>query len=291
MDSLTHALAISVLMALMGRPEWILPGIIGAVIIDIDVLFPRIFDRDPRYYLFTHGGITHSLAGAVSLSAIMAVLFVAVSAALQIPSSLTAGYGIGVFGAVLAGAFLHIGLDLLATPGIPLLFPATDRKFALGIFAGPSIVILLGTVVYIALMIAGRATLADGIWYAAFFAIVTLVFAVLKLSMKLRTSGRTMPLVNPFRWLVLEETPEAYRVHADTLFARDRSPRVYPKYAGGMTPEEAEKYRDLPEVKRLAYNSYIVTVAKIGDSVVFRDPVRDDDILWYPPHFKRLELK
>lgn len=291
MDSLTHALAISVLFSLLGRPEWILPGIIGAVIIDIDVLFPRIFDRDSRYYLFTHGGITHSLLGAISLSAVMAVLYVGISYLLQMPSAMTDWYAYGVFDAILAGAFLHIGLDLLATPGIPLLAPLTDRKYALGIFAGPSIVILIGTIVYLALIAVGKATLADAMWYVAFFAGVTMFFALLKIFMKVRTTGRTMPLVNPFRWLVIEETPVAYKVYADTLFARDNSPRVYPKYAGGMTPADAEKYRSLPEVKRLAYNSYVVTVAKIGDSVVFRDPIRDDGIIWYPPRFKRLELK
>lgn len=291
MDSLTHALVMAVLLDLLGRPEWILPGIIGAVIIDIDILFPRIFDRNPRYYLFTHGGITHSILGAISLSALMAVLYVAGSAVLQVPSSLTAVYAFGVFGAILAGALLHIGLDLLATPGIPLLFPLTDRKYALGIFAGPSIVILIGTIVYLALLALGKATLADGMWYVVFFAGVVAAFALLKLSMKIRTTGRAMPLPNPFRWLVIEETPEAYKVHADTLFSRDTSPRLYPKLAGGMTPAEAGKYRDLPEVKRLAYNSYIVTVARIGDSVVFRDPIRDDGILWYPPRFRRLELK
>ena len=70
MDSLTHALVADILSYSLGFPQFIPFAVIGAVIIDTDVLFSRISDRHPSLYLFAHGGIAHSLAGAVVLSAL-----------------------------------------------------------------------------------------------------------------------------------------------------------------------------------------------------------------------------
>ena len=45
------------------------------------------------------------------------------------------------FAAVLAGALLHLAIDVLACPGIPLLAPVADRKYTMGILPGPSILL------------------------------------------------------------------------------------------------------------------------------------------------------
>jgi inner membrane protein len=42
-------------------------AILGAVIMDADIFFSLISDSNPPLYLFTHGGIAHSLAGAHGL--------------------------------------------------------------------------------------------------------------------------------------------------------------------------------------------------------------------------------
>ena len=64
MDSLTHALIITIILAMADRPDLIPFGIMGAVLIDIDVVFSFFSNRDPRLYIFTHGGFTHSILGA-----------------------------------------------------------------------------------------------------------------------------------------------------------------------------------------------------------------------------------
>ena len=45
------------------------------------------------------------------------------------------------FAAVLAGAYLHLGLDSLACPGLPLLAPCSDRKYTVGLLPGPSLLL------------------------------------------------------------------------------------------------------------------------------------------------------
>jgi membrane-bound metal-dependent hydrolase YbcI (DUF457 family) len=67
-DSISHAFAISALMMAGGQPALIAPGILGAVIPDLDIVLSRIGDRRPDLYILTHGGITHSLAGGILLS-------------------------------------------------------------------------------------------------------------------------------------------------------------------------------------------------------------------------------
>ena len=73
-DSLTHALFASILFTLIGHPELVPFAALGAVCPDVDILFQRFSDRDPRLYIFTHGGITHSIAGALTTSAGAALL-------------------------------------------------------------------------------------------------------------------------------------------------------------------------------------------------------------------------
>ena len=289
MDSLTHALSISVILTALGRPDLILFGILGAVAPDIDILFPRFFDDVPRYYLFTHGGVTHSICGALVLSGIIA--------GFVIPAGLLTGFlpapaplsVLLVYTAILAGSLLHVGLDFLATPGIPVLFPATDRKYTLGIFAGPNLLIMAGTVFYLTLIILGAVTLADYVPYAAFFCIVVAVFAVLKGIAAIRNTGLTLPTMNPLHWYVIHQTPDSFQIGTFSLFGGKGAARIYPRFTG-ITRQETERFADLPELKRLRYHSYIVTAERSGESVTFRDPFREDGFLWYPPQYKRLEI-
>ena len=116
MDSLTHALVAAILAYALGFPQLLPFAVLGTVIIDTDVLFSLISDRQPSLYLFTHGGIVHSLAGAAVLSVIaFAGMNLAVLTGFIDPAVLVRAGAAG-FAAVLAGAFLHIGLDLPACP-------------------------------------------------------------------------------------------------------------------------------------------------------------------------------
>ena len=109
--------------------------ILGTVIPDADILYGRLFTGNPRFYLLTHGGCAHSITGAIGIS-LLAVAEVQLAGLCGI---LPPGIPVATLvPAVLAGAILHIATDALAFPGIPLLFPFSDRKITLGILPGPS---------------------------------------------------------------------------------------------------------------------------------------------------------
>ena len=65
MDSITHALLIATLLTASGAPGLIVFGILGAVILDADILFHLVSSKRPTLYMFIHGGAAHSIAGAI----------------------------------------------------------------------------------------------------------------------------------------------------------------------------------------------------------------------------------
>ena len=68
MDSFTHAFAIAIPLLLAGNAVLVPFAVIGAVIPDIDGVFFLLPNDEPSNYILTHGGITHSIAGAALLS-------------------------------------------------------------------------------------------------------------------------------------------------------------------------------------------------------------------------------
>ena len=284
MDSLTHALFASIVFTLIGHPELVPFAALGAVCPDVDIFFQRFSDRDPRLYIFTHGGITHSVAGALITSALAALLGLIVATAL--------GHGVVIplaFAAAAAGVLTHIGLDFLAYPGIPLLFPATDRKYTLGIAGGPTVYLLVASLVYGAYLLTGRAVLGQPWLYMGFFVLIIAMNATLKAYVTTKAGGRAIPGFSPLKWLIVGETPASYRVNGYHLL-RGPAPAVEFAKLDDVSPEEAGRLMTLPEVKRVRYHSYIVTAARNGGSVVFSDPLREKGYLWYPPYFKRFEV-
>ncbi|OPY29400.1 MAG: inner membrane protein [Methanocella sp. PtaU1.Bin125] len=283
-DSLTHALAISAVCAVAGLPELIPFAVLGAVAPDIDVTFQRFSDRDPRLYILTHGGFTHSFAGA---------LIVALSAALvALPVMALAGYGtplLPAMAATLAGALSHLLLDFLAFPGIPLLYPVTDRKFTLGIAAGPTPYLLFASLVFGVFIVAGRASIAEPWVYGGFFTLVVLLSGALKLYVSARSGGRAIPGFDLVRWLIIAESADAYRVYGYHLLNGRQPATEFPKLAG-VSREEISLQMARPEAKRMRYHSYIVTAARNGDGIELIDPLRLHGYLWYPPCYKRLLL-
>jgi len=301
-DSLTHALVIAIVLSLAGRPDLIPYGVVGAVLIDVDVLFNGFSDRDPRLYIFTHGGFTHSFFGAF-----LVALFAAIPAFLLSNVVLIAPFGIATLGAIMAGALSHVMIDYLAYPGIPLLYPLSDKKRTLGILGGPSVFIMLASVAYIASMAAGLARIDMPWLFIAFFALVValsagsktwMAFSLLlfaganssrnpSVRIPVKTKGRTIATINPFKWAVIEDTPDAYLYYQCDLLGRRSMAETYAKYRG-ITPAEAGKNDGMPEVRRLRYHSYIVTVEMDDGSITYRDPIREKGHIWYPPYYKKL---
>lgn len=301
MDSLTHALVISIVLFLAGRPDLIPYGIAGAVLIDVDVLFNGFSDRDPGLYIFTHGGFTHSFFGASLVALVAAIPMFLLSNVTPMGS-----FGIAALAAIMAGALSHVALDFLAYPGIPLLYPLSDKKHTLGILGGPSVFIMLASVAYVVSMAAGMARIDRPWLFIAFFALVVALSAGSKArvafslllfadanssrnsSMRIpaKNKGRTIATINPFKWAVIEDTPDAYLYYQCDLLGRRSVAEAYVKYRG-ISPAEAGKNDGMPEVRRLRYHSYIVTIEVDGEGITYRDPIREKGHIWYPPYYKK----
>ncbi len=281
MDSVTHALAASSLLLALGHPELVPFAALGSISMDFDVLLMWFPERNPKYYVFTHGGFTHSICGSLLIGSIV---FTAVAGiTLAGPAAWLFGAGLGIPGllALLAGALTHVLCDFLAYPGIPILYPFTDRKYTIGIFAGPSLFLIAVSWTYLVALLLSLATVAEYQYWAMIFLGYVGFKALLKLYLAMTTDGATIPTKNPLRWFVIREEDGSYAIQSRHLLGGLTEPRVFPKLQGVDTAE-VEQYQDLPEVRRHRYNSYITTVEKNGDSLTFRDPFREQGFARYP---------
>lgn len=287
MDPLTHGFVAAIAAFLLGRPELIPFAAAGAMLPDVDGFAARAFDRRPERYLFTHGGIVHSLAGAIVVAAIAwAGTALAASAELLPPIVATASAP-AALAAALGGALSHLALDCLACPGLPLLAPRSDRKYTAGILPGPSIVLFAFTTAALAAIALGAVEAPIVIApytaaVAAFLGVRTATFAVVHAA--LRGSGRAVPTVNPLRWLVIRETPEAWTVGTYLVGRGTTGTATYPKYRG-TSPAAVAPCLDLPEVRRVRYHSYITTATDEGGALVVADPLRQSGTIRYPPYY------
>jgi inner membrane protein len=287
-DALSHALVAWILFSAAGLTPLLPFAILGAVIMDADIFFSFISDTDPSLYLFTHGGIAHSFAGAVVLSVLAYGVIVVLLLAGMIPVPALAGIGLWGFAAVLIGACLHLAIDFLACPGIPLLAPFADRKYTAGILPGPSILLAfaaLGLVVVTVVRIV-ELSAASSIYSG----IVVLYLAVrgdFFLIAGNRIHGRKVPTVNPFRWLAISEDAEHCTVREYTLFRGLTGESVYSRFRD-TSAEEVKSMVRFPEVRRLLFNSSCVIAERTGSGLVLSDPLREHGYLYYPPRYKRV---
>ena len=292
MDLFTHALTAALLAYALNLPQ-VLPFImLGAVIIDTDILFAWVSDRYPSLYLFTHGGCAHSIAGAVVLSVIAwtTAAFVLVTGfmhpGLPIPVAPVA------FAAVLVGALLHIGLDTLAVPGLPLLAPFSDRKYTAGLLPGPSILLMAVSLFFVIWVGLGEVDLPTKILpyagvIAAFLTIRLTTFCIARTA--LRGKGQAIPTINPLRWLVIGETPEVWTV-GEYRIGKGMGETEYLMKYRSISAKETASFLTLPEVRRLRFHSYIVTTERVGDEIIFSDPLRESGRIFYPPHYSRVRV-
>jgi inner membrane protein len=280
-DSVTHALAAASIFLALGRPELAPFAVVGSVLMDIDILLMRFPEKNPRYYVFTHGGVTHSICGSLVLGCIAYAVVAAVT--LAGPGGWLFGAGLGVSGllALLAGALTHVLCDFLAYPGIPILYPFSDRKYTLGIFAGPSILLLVVSWTFLLTLIFQVTSIENWRTWAIIFVSYVVLKALLKAFVAVTTEGATIPTKNPLKWFVIREEDGAYTIQSRHLFSGLTEPRVFPKFTN-VSPAEVEHYQDLPEVQRHRYNSYIQTVEKNGETITFKDPFRTEGFTPYP---------
>jgi inner membrane protein len=291
-DSLTHGLTAAGLAFAFDQPGLIPFAVAGSMIVDVDVLFSRVSDRDPRRYLFTHGGIAHSLASGAVMGALAWAVVAPVAGAGLFPPAISGATLPLALAAALAGAYLHLGLDWLACPGLPLLAPRSDRKYTAGLLPGPSLLLFGVSIAFLAGMASGLIDLPGMILpyvavICAFLAVRLAAFALVR--SKLAGAGRIVPRVSPFRWLVIREAPAAWTVGEYRMGKGMADPAFYPKYRG-TTATEAAPYLERPEVRRVRYHSYITTVEREGADLVIADPLRESKAIFYPPHFTRVRV-
>ncbi len=289
MDSLTHALAAVLVFSGHLQGMGLLAAVLGSVLPDCDILFHTLSGRDPRLFLFTHGGFTHSFPGTLVTAAGVATGFAAWACATGQNPSLFGITGI-VFFSALGGALTHVILDFLALPGIPLLYPRTERKVSLKIFPGPSILLLVISVSFIFLFLLGLAKSQVLHIYAVFFVGVILARAGLRVIAVHRFGRGALPTFNPMKWLVIEDTGDTFRVYYSHLFSSPEGERIYPKNSRYPPENPADYIRD-PEIRRLIYNSYVVVAEKQEGGTLLRDPLREDGYFFYPTEHTRILIR
>ena len=287
-DSFTHGLIAAIIVYALDLPGLIPFAVAGAVVLDADTFFARVFDSRPSLYLFTHGGIAHSFAGAAVMALPAWIVAALVAPAVPFPA-VAAPVG---FAAVLAGAFLHLGLDWLACPGLPFLAPLSDTKYTAGLLPGPSILLMATSIVFLVWMALG------GIGFPAmilpYAGIITAFLAVRLAALFLVradpvAAGRAVPTISPLRWLVIGETPEAWTMGEYRIGRGMAEPTTWMKYRN-TSVEAVASYLETPEVRRVRYHSYITTAEPEGAVLVVSDPLRKSGAIFYPPHYTEVRV-
>ena len=287
MDIFTHAVAILAFLFATGNAELIPFGVLGAVIIDIDMAWFFIA-RNPSFYLLHHAGFSHSFFGATVLSAMAFATTLALASAGWLPGTMP-GILVPAFAAMLAGAYLHLFLDWLAAPGLPLVYPLTEKRFGLAMTPMPLyFLITLLALGFLGIILFRGLTMELVEVFGALFAGIIIASAGMKWLVHLRVPGRSYYTLQPFQWVVIREENPTYTVVLYDTFRGIIREQSFEKYRN-ITPEEARRY-DSPELRRHQYFSYISTVEKNGGEIRFRDPVREEGFISYPPWYPSVTM-
>lgn len=282
MDSLTHAFVISISLPSSVPSLYLFAAVLGAIIPDIDILFKPMSDNHPSLFILTHGGFTHSIAGAAVIACLawlgilLGLMAGACPSCQEVPLFL--------FLVIFAGAGTHLVLDSLAFPGIPLLYPVSIKKFTIGIFPGPSIVLFVASIVFAGVVGGGAGSESIATAYTAFFVIFLLLSAGIWYFARIHTRGTLIPTFHPLRWMVIREESAAYILEGYDPFRGTTYKGTYRKITG-LDPADLERIKGRPEVKRHRFYSYIVTAERTQEGILLRDPLRKEKILFYPPFY------
>lgn len=291
MDSLTHAFVVSLALPSSAPSLYLFTLVLGAIIPDVDILFKPLSDDHPSLFILTHGGFTHSIAGAgvVAGLAWIGIIMGSMAGAFSCVSKVQPVLLLIIF----TGTCTHLFLDSLAFPGIPLLYPVSLKKFTLGIFPGPSIVLFAASILFAVLMAGGTVSGSPVLVYTGFFLSFVLLSAGIRCFARSHTSGMLIPTFHPLRWLVVRDENSAYILERYDLFRGTRRQGVYAK-SRGLDPRDLQRIEDLPEVRRHRFYSYIVVAERTGDGILLKDPLRSERFLFYPPYYTKVivqELK
>ena len=289
MDALSHALVTATLFLAAGGPSSLLPfAIIGAVILDADIFFMILSDRSSALYLFIHGGIAHSVPGAVVMSALAAAGIWLATLPGAVPVWVVTISMLPGFLVLLAGSLVHLFIDVLAYPGIPVLYPLSERKITLGILPGPSILLFITTSSVLIALALGRVSISLALAIATSIVVLFLVFrSVMVLAVRRKQPrGRHIPLPNPLQWIIINEDENTVSVSRYSLSGGIYSTEPFEKYTN-TDLHETEQFLSLPEIRRLKFHSYSTVVEKTRSGFIFSDPLREKGYFLYPPNYRR----
>lgn len=290
MDSLTHAFSALFLAYPLGS-QLAGFGIIGTVLPDLDIILHPLFRREPRMYIFSHGGITHSIPGAflLSITGFLVIGLMQTAGFVSLP----AGPEFWILGlaVITGGSLLHIGLDYLAYPGIPLFHPFSDRKYTLGVFPGPSLFLTGVSSIFLLFLITGVSGIAGifswGMVFAAYIALNLVKWGIARYKFG---NEKVIPTFHPLHWILVLEKDDTYVVCRYSLLRGVYESIEYEKLRG-MEEEELESFADDPEMRRINYFSYFTVAEKNADSIRISDPLRFSGIIQYPPHFSEIFIR
>jgi inner membrane protein len=288
-DALSHAIVTATLFLALGSPPSVLPfAVIGAVILDADIFFMILSDKSPALYLFTHGGVAHSIMGAGVMAALAAAGIWLASLLGVIPASaMTIPMFTGFF-VLLAGSLIHLGIDALAYPGIPVLYPLSDRKITLGVLPGPSILLFITSSGVLLALALGRMNTNQAFAIATAFVILFLAFRTVLVLAVRRTQprGRLVPLPNPLQWIIIDEDENSVSVSRYSFTGGIYKTETFEKYIN-TDLHETEQFLSLPEIRRLNFHSYSTVIEKTRSGFIFSDPLREKGYFLYPPGYRR----
>lgn len=285
MDVFTHAFSV-ILPGLHQDIFLVCFGVIGTILPDMDILMQRFSGTDPRLYIFSHGGITHSIAGSIliAVAGFSSICLLQLTGFLSLPAD--PGVWILGLGMMAGGALLHITLDYLAYPGIPLFFPLSDKKYTFGIFPGPSLFLAVASLVFLILLIAGFAGAGDFYtWGLVFFGFIAFSFIKKGLIANIFRGKKTIPTFHPLHWILVSEDGREYTVSRYSVTGGVYGESIYKKREG-IGEEEIEALADDPEMKRLRYFSYLVVFEREPDNIRAYDPLRLSGLIFYPPDYR-----
>ena len=266
-------------------------GITGTILPDLDILLHSFSNRDPLLYIFSHGGVTHSIPGAVLLSIIgfLVIGLMQIAGFLSLPAD--SEFWILGLALITGGSLLHVVLDYMAYPGIPLFFPISDKKYTLGIFPGPSLFLLGVSVIYLVFLFTG-VTGIDGIfiWGGIFVAFIALHFIKWGIARYTFRNQKVIPTFHPLHWILVLEKDDEYVICRYSLTRGLYERMVYEK-VHGIEGDELKILADEPEMRRVNYFSYFTVAEQNAGSIRIYDPLRVSGLIRYPPHFRELSIK
>ncbi|KQC09966.1 MAG: metal-dependent hydrolase [Methanolinea sp. SDB] len=290
MDSLTHAFSVLFLAEPLGC-QLAGFGIIGTVLPDMDIFLHPLSRREPRMYIFSHGGITHSIPGAflLSITGFLVIGLMQTAGFVSLPAGLE--FWILGLAVITGGSLLHIGLDYLAYPGIPLFYPFSDRKYTLGVFPGPSLFLTGVSIIFLLFLITGVSGMAGisswGLVFVAYIALNLVKWGIARYKFR---NEKVIPTFHPLRWIQVREKDDTYVVGRYSL-TRGVYERVEYKKAQGIREEELKTFADDPEMRRIIYFSYFTVAEKDAGVIRISDPLRISGLIQYPPYFREISIK